>query len=640
VVINLQHFVPHHPVCGASERDLLLLPQPPLLEEEGKLLMHMVAEAAVVIGSSFVLSLAVKVTLVAASALIVTRIARRSRASFRHLVLASASLALLVLPFVASIGPSIPVEVPVMYEPLISANVVLPADAGQPVSDSRMTASYDNAAEQISIPVSTVIAALWVAGSVFFLLPMAAGLWQLRRVRRSGVAWRDGESMLRELADEIGIQRPVTLLLHEAVPGPMMCGILHPAIVFPPDAQSWNDADRRRAMIHELEHVRRRDCLIHGVARLVCAFYWFHPLVWMSWRRLGLEAERACDDAVLGCTDATEYADQLVTLAGRITPGSRPPLLAMAGRSDLRTRVAAVLDAGQRRGRPGALSVIGALAAVVLLITVISPLRAVGTSPERRALQVAGALPEFEVASIKPRGRSQGPYMLGADFQPGGRVSATNSPLFSLIIAAYNLSFKQLRGGHDVLSESFDLDARAGANSLSADAPVEVRNAQLRLMLQKLLADRFKLAIHKETIETPLYALVVAKNGPRLKPSPPDFKCPEGARCSLGGGPAGGIKGRNVEISELVDVLTAFADRPVLDRTGIHGRYDIDVPSWSRSPQQPPTGGELDGSEPGPNPLDPSLFVVLQEQLGLRLEAIRGPHDVYVVDHVERPAPN
>jgi uncharacterized protein (TIGR03435 family) len=87
-------------------------------------------------------------------------------------------------------------------------------------------------------------------------------------------------------------------------------------------------------------------------------------------------------------------------------------------------------------------------------------------------------------------------------------------------------------------------------------------------------------------------------------------------------------------------VLTAFADRPVLDRTGIHGRYDIDLPSWSRSPQQPPTGGELDGSEPGPNPLDPSLFVVLQEQLGLRLEAIRGPHDVYVVDHVERPAPN
>jgi uncharacterized protein (TIGR03435 family) len=399
-------------------------------------------------------------------------------------------------------------------------------------------------------------------------------------------------------------------------------------------------------MIHELEHVRRGDCLVHAVARMVCALYWFHPLVWISWRRLGLEAERACDDAVLrraSSNGAADYADQLVTLAKQMTNKASAPLLAMASRSDLRMRVAAVLDTNQRRGRPGALRITAALTATLLLVAVISPLRAVSTTPEREAVQVAGPLPEFEVASVKPRGQTKGPYMLGGGFQPGGRVSVTNAPLFSLIRWAYDLGFKQLdENGHALLGESFDIDARAGANSFPPDMPVEARNKQLRLMLQTLLADRFKLSMHKKTEDAPLYALVVAKNGPRLKPTPPDFKCPEeGTNCGgIGGGPAGGLKGRHVEISRLVEALSAFADRPVVDRTGIQGRFDIDLPSWSRSPQEPRGGGELDGTEPAPNPLDPSLFVVLQEQLGLRLEAIRGPHDVYVVDHIESPTPN
>ena len=86
-------------------------------------------------------------------------------------------------------------------------------------------------------------------------------------------------------------------------------------IVFPLDARTWPDADLRRALIHELEHVRRGDWVTMCLARTVCAVYWFHPLVWIANRQLGLNAERACDDAVLQDFQAFGYADQLVALA-------------------------------------------------------------------------------------------------------------------------------------------------------------------------------------------------------------------------------------------------------------------------------------------------------------------------------------
>ena len=92
---------------------------------------------------------------------------------------------------------------------------------------------------------------------------------------------------------------PVELLVHEDIAAPLTCGFSRPCILLPSEAQQWNDSDLRRALVHELEHVRRRDWVIQLAARAACALYWFHPLAWVAWRRLCLEAERACDDAVL-----------------------------------------------------------------------------------------------------------------------------------------------------------------------------------------------------------------------------------------------------------------------------------------------------------------------------------------------------
>ena len=101
--------------------------------------------------------------------------------------------------------------------------------------------------------------------------------------------------------------------------------------MLPMSAQTWSDGDLRRAVIHELEHVRRCDWLLRCIARAVCAFYWFHPLVWLAWRRFILEGERACDDAVLQHTEATTYADQLVVLAQDLSARKLSTMTAMAG---------------------------------------------------------------------------------------------------------------------------------------------------------------------------------------------------------------------------------------------------------------------------------------------------------------------
>src|SRR4030095_14806988 len=133
-------------------------------------------------------------------------------------------------------------------------------------------------------------------------------------------------------------------------------------------------------LVHELEHVRRGDWAIQLAARATCILYWFHPLVWVAFRWLSLQAERACDDAVVRGAERTEYAEQLVLLAGRLSKAQAQAALGMANRSDLSTRVSALLDGSQRRGRAGFLTAAGALPAASIVLATIAPVRAVAQS--------------------------------------------------------------------------------------------------------------------------------------------------------------------------------------------------------------------------------------------------------------------
>jgi bla regulator protein blaR1 len=597
-------------------------------------MMNMFGEASVAIGNSVALSLAVKATIVTALGLIGARVARSNRASVRHLLLTAAFIVLLVLPFGVAVAPPLQIEVPGLQTP---APYAIPT----PTADLVNTVNRTNAPSSIKIderrPASTIIAVVWFAGALLFLLRVASGLWQLAGIRRSGVPWLHGEAIVRELSDKSGIKRRVDLLLHDAIPGPMTCGIVRPAIVCHADVQSWDEADLRRAILHELEHVRRGDYLIHGIAGAVCALYWFHPLVWLSWRRLSLEAERACDDAVLTEGEPTEYADQLVTLAKRITSGAKAPLLAMVPRSDLTMRVAAVLDTRQRRGRPGALRTAAALAVAAMLIVVISPLRAVSTATKHEHEQTPQARQEFEVASIKPNvsGDSGGSFRR----QPGGRVVITNNTLRNIIRNAWNLQDFQIVGG-----PAWQNDDRWDIN---AKAPEEQPTPQQTLlMVQTLLADRFKLVVHNETREMPVYALVQVRTdgklGPQLRQSsldcaaiaaavakgaPPPPRPSDGPFCGTRTGP-GMVKTSGVGMADFARNLSPATGRIVVNRTGLTGTYDLDL-QFTQDPLGPGVGDPASDV--------PSLFVALQEQLGLRLEAQRVPVDVLVIDSAQRP---
>jgi uncharacterized protein (TIGR03435 family) len=255
------------------------------------------------------------------------------------------------------------------------------------------------------------------------------------------------------------------------------------------------------------------------------------------------------------------------------------------------------------------------------------------------------ARPAFDVASIKPA--PPGGPEIGYRFEPGGRTVVSHFSLGSLILVGWRILPFQIVGGPAWLySERYDIEAKAAGNPDSS---------QSRVMLQSLLADRFHLAIHSETRELPIYALVTAKAGARpaaglvrakegdCTPRSQDFPQPPleagnppycGVTQQFGrkenGIPLMQLTGRGATLSMLARNLASVVSREVADDTGIAGNYDM---SMEYAPYD-------DSLTPKPDTAGPSLFTALQEQLGLRLESRKGPVEVFVIDHAERPSEN
>jgi uncharacterized protein (TIGR03435 family) len=311
--------------------------------------------------------------------------------------------------------------------------------------------------------------------------------------------------------------------------------------------------------------------------------------------------------------------------------------------SRVRERIERLLARG-REFSPRASMVRVAISAVVMLGFVIAG----SLAPRWIAFAQTGRR-AFEVATVKPN-RSGDIRSTSAQFLPGGGYSATNFPLRAIINTAYGYPVRstgRLSGGPGwIESEMYDIRATSNPNDFPSGLPARERTDRIRLMLQTLLADRFKLAIHRETKDLPVYALMIAKNGPRLQraklaekecPEDPAVPDPNAVTCHRTyGGQGRGINGQNVDMLDLTQFLTSVMDRPVVDKTGIQGLFEIKTEGWT--PLQPgQTSGESDGAN-DPNRL--SLFSVLQEQLGLRLEATRAPLEIIAIDHVERPDEN
>ena len=252
---------------------------------------------------------------------------------------------------------------------------------------------------------------------------------------------------------------------------------------------------------------------------------------------------------------------------------------------------------------------------------------AIPAPPAAAVPMPANARPVFEVATIK----LSNPGAQGKGYTVRGRqVLTLNTSLSDLMTFAYELHARQIAGGPAWLeTDKYDVTGQPDIVGLP-------NVAQMRLMIQKLLADRFKLAFHREKKELSVYALVVGAKGPMLTKSAGD---PNGLPGLFFRG-LGVLPVQNATMADFAGVMqSAVLDRPVVDQTGLTGRYDFTL-RWTPDETQfigmgvrvPPPTGDASAA--------PGLFTAIQEQLGLKFEATKAPVDVLVVDHAERPSDN
>jgi uncharacterized protein (TIGR03435 family) len=251
------------------------------------------------------------------------------------------------------------------------------------------------------------------------------------------------------------------------------------------------------------------------------------------------------------------------------------------------------------------------------------------SAPQLHAQAPQGAAPplSFEVASIKLT--KPGALTGGLGPLAGGQTYiAANVSLRTLITTAYNVADNQLSGLPGWASSlGFDLEAKTGR---------PVTREERLLMMQTLLAERFKLKLHLETKQVPVYVMVVEKTGAKLQENT------NGAQSGMRRGDKGKMVGQNVPMSLFVWYLQNvwMVDRPVLDHTGLKGSYDWEL-EFSPEQSGPQGLGDKPNAAPAPDPSNrPPLLDALRMQLGLRLEPQKGPAQFIIVDHVEMPSEN
>jgi uncharacterized protein (TIGR03435 family) len=239
----------------------------------------------------------------------------------------------------------------------------------------------------------------------------------------------------------------------------------------------------------------------------------------------------------------------------------------------------------------------------------------------------ADADPSFEVATIKP---SKPDDQRKAFVVRGNEFHIINQPLTQIISFAYSVQAKQVIGLPDWGdSDKFDIDGKPDGEG----AP---NGKQWKIMIQKLLADRFKLTFHKDKKELSVYVLSVSKTGAKMTKND---SAPNGLPALFFQG-LGKLNVRNALMTDFAGLMqSAVLDRPVLDETALTGRFDFSL-NWTPDDSQfagmgarvpPPT----DSADAPPN-----LYTAIQEQIGLKLEATKAPADVMVIDHVEKPSAN
>jgi bla regulator protein BlaR1 len=487
------------------------------------------------------------------------------------------------------------------------------------------------------------LVAVWLCGFLVVFFVWYARWRRIPAAIREAVPLREGREVeaLRRLERIGGIRKRIEMLLSRASLEPGIFGIVRPVLVWPEGvSERLEDAHLEAILAHEVWHVRRRDNLAAAIHMVVEAIFWFHPLVWWLGARLVEERERACDEEVVEMgSDRQVYAESILKVC-EFCLGS--PLACVAGvtGADLKKRIVHIMTERVARkldfSRQLLLSAAGLVAVAAPIILGLT--NATQSRAQSQAESAAGVTPVFEVASIKPN--TSGSDMVKILVRPD-EFTAANFTLRMLIREAYGVQDNQILDGPNwLITEKYDIEAKA--KNSAVDEPVQLSEDQRRLepgrMLRALLADRFKLTLHRETKELSVYTMVIANDGPKLHPS----KVGGPGNMEIG---RGQVIGQGVPVAALASYLSRLLGRNVLDKTELKGNYYFTL-QWptigktSLFEKETVDGQSGTNSESSPEASDPSIFTAIQEQLGLKLESQKGLVEILVIDHVEKPSGN
>jgi bla regulator protein blaR1 len=479
--------------------------------------------------------------------------------------------------------------------------------------------------------IAAFILGLWLCG---FAGIVGCWLWRWYQVKEELTNTADfpegseRQTMLR-LQQKVGVRFPVRLAASSFSRTPGVFGIFDPILRLPARiSEHLKPAQLEAILAHEIVHIRRRDNLSAVLQMLVTAVFWFHPLVWWLGVKLIAERERACDEEVLRLgSDRETYAEGILRVCELCLRAQLPCVSGIAG-SDLRRRVEQIMACriGGGLTRAKKLLLTGAGAAMIVVPLCAGLLSAPPGFGQQRE---SDEHPSFAVASIKPSdANAQGIHL---SFSPGGRFSASNVTLRFLIKIAYDLRDDQIGGGPGWLgSKRYDIEGKS-------DPPIpgsgKELQAQIRLRLQSLLADRFQLVLTQGSKELSGFVLVVARGGPKMREVP---NAPAGE---------GSFRASNSRMEAKYTTMTVLArylgettQSVVLDATGLTGHYAFNLefapdPMINSGPAaaNPDTPADATG---------PSVFTALQQQLGLKLETHKVPAEFVTVSRAEVPSAN
>jgi TonB family protein len=341
------------------------------------------------------LDLILKVTLLLAMGLIVTRCMSRASAASRHAVWAAMCVAVLLLPVVQSAGPSLPVTWwPEWFGSSPAASgIAVTGVEGTAVS---MPADAKSPDTSTGWPAANVLAvALWMLGVIVVGVRLAQGHRAVARLARRGVPASDARVLSRAslIVGWLGVPH-VRILDTRAESMPATCGLRRPVVLLPSSAGDWSDARLDTVLVHECAHVQRRDALWLLVAHMALMVWWWHPLMWLALRQMRVEREHATDDIVLAFgARASDYATDLVEMVGECDTASidAAAAVAMARRTQLEGRVMAILNPDVNRNGRTRLATAVAVA-LVMGMAPLAALRAGAAGPLAPATAAQGAV--------------------------------------------------------------------------------------------------------------------------------------------------------------------------------------------------------------------------------------------------------